>query len=225
MGTIFRLSVVLIGIVWGFSDQILDVIDRILVPMGLQGPNEDLRTWFSVHPNLVAEFGPWILIGGGLFSLLMMDILRPIFLKLRGAALEILYDSNDERFAREEWRTNPAVERTTHCSVGIRNPMQVHSLTNVAISVDRNSFVDEIIVPCWGNKHTVHLEKLDPGATEYIELCVLTDNVRSDKSGALLGKVHRFTIRTKAKGAKEAVAEFEYDPRATPMIRRRSRIR
>ena len=62
---------------------------------------------------------------------------------------------------------------------------------------------------------------IQPGTTEWIELFGFGNKIGGiDCRETVLRRAQRFWIRAKARDAKESVAEFEYDPRMVPMIKR-----
>jgi hypothetical protein len=61
---------------------------------------------------------------------------------------------------------------------------------------------------------------IDPDVTEPIELFDLPLRENLPKYEDFMQNVYTFTLEARCRDAKPCTAEFEYDPKNTPMIRR-----
>lgn len=69
---------ILLGVVWKFPAETLDLARRALTALDLQDTYGAIAAWAAVHPNMGAEFGPWYLIGLGTLSLLASSAWPPV---------------------------------------------------------------------------------------------------------------------------------------------------
>jgi len=175
------------------------------------------------NPVTVAEFVPgfWpiLLFTTGLTVGMWLDAgaLRRKRLP-RARPLEIIYDPNDHRYVHREF-PNGQLKPMTHFTIGIHNGTGNRLLQDVVVSPRRNAFVKAIIEPAWSGARTRLIKRIEPNATEFVELLELADPSVA-AAGAGGDKIRRFAIRVRAKGARGTSAKFEFNPRATPMIRR-----
>jgi hypothetical protein len=184
--------------------------------MELEGLYGELQVWLAAHPNLGAAIGPWVLMGLGAVSLAILHLWPLIVSRLRFEPLEILYEPKDPRFVNREYRSRTMV---TRYRIGVHNATTEHSIHDVVVSADKNLFVENTIEEAWGGTTTQRIDRIDPGATEFIEFFGLADNFGTDDPRDVFSAARRFTIRASAKDTRETLAEFEFDRKTVPMIR------
>jgi hypothetical protein len=137
------------------------------------------------------------------------------------SALEILYHPENKKFVRREYR-KASFEQVTFYSIGIHNTLADRTLYDVVVAPDSNLFVENTILDAWRGLKRQRHEQLTPGSTIYVEFFGLPDNIASDDPSYVFGSIRTFTVRASAKDTKEIAAEFEFNPKELPMIRRLS---
>lgn len=180
------------------------------------------RDW---NPLTIAEFVPgfWpiLLFATGLTIGMWLDagaLGLSRLSRMRRRPLVIVYDPDDHRFVYRAF-PNGQLKPIMHFTIGIRNGAGNRPLHDVVVSARRNAFVKAMIEPAWGGARTQQIKRIEPNATEFVELLELADP-SSAAVGADGDKVRRFVMRVRAKGVRRTSAKFEFNARATPMIRR-----
>ena|SRR5580704_8928647 len=135
-----------------------------------------------------------------------------------GSSLEILYDPLDENFLRVEYPTDDG-DAVIRYRVGIYNPGP-KTLFFPSLRAQESPFVANVIaiahcVPHIGSPTIWQADAIDPNTTEYVELFALEN---SDQ--ARLRQRYTFHLEARAKDVKAAIAEFKYDHRKSPALRR-----
>jgi hypothetical protein len=133
-------------------------------------------------------------------------------------ALEILYDPCDHRFVHREFE-NGQLKSTTCVNIAIHNGLRDTALQDVTISAGKNAFVKSMVEPKWGGSRIHHIDRIEPNATEFVQLFALAEDAPCSPKD-VLGKVRRLVIRARAKNAKGTKARFKFDAHAVPILRR-----
>jgi hypothetical protein len=136
-----------------------------------------------------------------------------------GSSLEILYDPLDENFLHVEYPEDDG-DAVIRYRVGIYNPGP-KTLFLPSLRAQESPFVANVIaiahcVPHVGSPIIWQADAIDPNTTEYVELFALED---SDQ--AKLRQRYTFHLEARARDVKSAIAEFKYDHRKSPALRRR----
>jgi hypothetical protein len=221
----------LAGLAWAFGTWALNGIAAGLSLMHLQSAvfDESLdrmarfqdvaEHWISAHPNL-----GWILIVFAGSFLLGTHAWPAVVRRWKIPALEIAYDNSDPRFVRRKIDIGPTgVDGGEYHAVAIRNNSSNRTLHDVFVVAEGGEFVRSALwISCSGEDATlVPGTDLHPGATEWVELFGFGNRIgEMDCCETVWRRAQRFCIRARARNAKESVAEFEYDPRMVPVIRR-----
>jgi hypothetical protein len=227
--SIALLSILLAGLGWACGKQVLSAIAAVLVRLQWEAAAESMNQvlqfqdrverWISAHPNLgwilVAFAGSFLLAGYGR---------RAIVRRWKAAALEIAYDHSDPRFVRRKIDIGPTgLDGGEYHAVAIRNNSNNRTLHDVSVIAERGEFASYAFWISSEGADATLLPRtdLDPGATQWIELFGFGNNIGEiDCRETVWRRAQTFCIRARARDAKEAVAEFEYDPRMVPVIRR-----
>jgi|GEM_PF-7116283 len=234
MRTLQSISITLIflaGLVWAVGKWVLGGIATILALVHLQSTSlaESLdhlgrlqavaEYWISAHPNL-----GWMLI---LFAgpyLLAKYAWPEVIRRWRVPALEIAYDNSDPRFVRRKIDIGPTgVDGGEYHAVAIRNNSSNRTLHDVSVVAEGGEFVRSAFWISRGRADTTLLPETDirPGTMEWVELFGFGNKIGEiDCRQTVLRRAQRFCIRARARDARESVAEFEYDPRMVPVIKR-----
>jgi hypothetical protein len=221
----------LIGLAWGFGESILYAMGHALAVFDLKPGSFDdhtadlgrlqqlIESWISTHPNL-----GWILIASACALLLAGHAWPKLVRRWQAPTLEIVYDHADPRFVRRKIDVGPTgIDSGEYHAIAVKNNSSSKTLHDVSVVADGGEFIRCVF---WVSRRTQDmtlLEAIDmhPGATAWIELFGFGNGLREiDNFGDVLRRVQRFCIRATARGARESVAEFEYDPRMVPVIKR-----
>jgi hypothetical protein len=139
-------------------------------------------------------------------------------------ALEIAYDNSDPRFVRRKIDIGPTgVDGGEYHAVAIRNNSSNRTLHDVSVVAEGGEFVRSAFWISRRRADTTLLPETDiqPGTIEWIELFGFGNKIGEiDCRETVLRRAQRFCIRARARDARESVAEFEYDPRMVPVIKR-----
>jgi hypothetical protein len=111
---------------------------------------------------------------------------------------------------------------STRFLVGIHNSTHHRSIDDVIVSIDRNLIVENTVEVAWGGALSRKIGRLNPGTTEYVELFGIGDNFGVNDPRDVFSKAQRFVVRVSGIDTKETAAEFEFDVRATPKLRKLS---
>jgi hypothetical protein len=229
--SILLLMVLLAGLAWSVGKWFMRGIAEILALGNLSSASvaaalerlahvqDAMESWISLHPNL-----GWILI---LFAGSLLLVLHggPVLIRPRRMpALEIAYDNADPRFVRRKIDVGPTgVDSGEYHAVAIKNNSSSRTLHDVFVVAEGGEFVRSVF-PMSGRSDDATLlpgTDLDPGATEWIELFKFgSRSGEIDCRETVCRRAQTFCIRARARDARESVAEFKYDPRMVPVIRR-----
>ena len=90
LGSVISAIVILGGIILQGPWHALDVVGRILTMLDMPETFNHLIDWLAAHPMLAVDIGPWILIGGGIASLIAIHAqsLRPLTMRVSGYQIE-----------------------------------------------------------------------------------------------------------------------------------------
>ena len=219
------------GLAWAFGQSLLNGMAAVLALAHLQSTgfavSRDRFTefqgvaeqWISAHPNL-----GWILIGFACPFLLARYVWPGIVRRWKLPALEIAYDNSDPRFVRRKIDIGPTgIDGGEYHSIAIRNNSSNRTLHDVCVIAEGGDFVRFALWISRRRDDTILVSETDlhPGATQWVELFGFGSNIGEiDCHETVLRRAERFCIRARARDTKESVAEFEYDPRMVPVIRR-----
>ena len=137
--------------------------------------------------------------------------------RLKRKPLEIVFDPNDHRFVHREFPNGPS-NPITRISIGIHNSRGNCPLQDVVVIAKRSAFATSTIAPAWGGVRIRRIDHIAPNHTAFVEILAAPDT--PDRSGDGRGKVQRFVIRASGGDTRWTSAKFEFNPSATPMIRR-----
>jgi hypothetical protein len=234
MRTLQSISIALIflvGLVWAFGKWVLVGIAAMVALVHLQSAalaesldsfaqfQDTAERWISAHPNL-----GWVLI---LFAgpfLLARYGWPQVSRRWKFPALEIAYDNSDPRFVRRKIDIGPTgVDGGEYHAVAIRNNSSNRTLHDVSVVAEGGEFVRSAFWISRRSDDTTLLPETDiqPGTMEWVELFGFGNKIGEiDCHETVLRRAQRFCIRARARDARESVAEFEYDPRMVPVIKR-----
>ena len=234
MRTLQSISIALIflaGLAWALGKWVLGGIAAVLALEHLQSASlaawldrlaqfQDIaERWISAHPNL-----GWILILFACPFLLAKYPWPAVVRRWKVPALEIAYDNSDPRFVRRKIDIGPTgVDGGEYHAVAIRNNSNNRTLHDVSVVAEGGEFVRSAFWISRRRADTTLLPETDiqPGTMEWIELFGFGNKIGEiDCRETVLRRAQRFCIRARARDAKESVAEFEYDPRMVPVIKR-----
>jgi hypothetical protein len=225
------LIILVAGLAWAFGRHILNGVVAILSFAHLQSApiadwqeqldrfQDGAERWISAHPNL-----GWILIVFAGSLLLALHGWPAMVRRRKVPALEIAYDNSDPRFVRRKIDIGPTgLDGGEYHAVAIRNNSGNRTLHDVFVVAEGGEFVRSALWVSHGGEDATLMPETDlhPGATEWVELFGFGNNIGEiDCHETVWRRAQRFCIRARARDAKESVAEFEYDPRLVPVIRR-----
>ncbi len=223
--------ILLAGLAWAFGKWILNGIAAVLALVHLQSESaaelldqllrsqDVMERWISVHPNL----GWTLIVFAGSF-LLVTHAWPAIVRRWKVPALEIAYDNSDPRFVRRKIDVGPTgIDGGEYHAVAIRNNSSDRTLHDVFVIAEGGEFVRSAFWTSHPGEDATLLPEtdLEPGAKEWVELFGFGNKIGEvDCRETAWRRTQRFCIRASARDAKESVAEFEYDPRMVPVIRR-----
>jgi hypothetical protein len=219
--TLVSVAVALVGFAWEYPAKVLTAIEHVQTMFALPDASAQISTWFASHPYFANETGPWVLICGGLLSIVFIHVGPPVIARLAFKPLQILYDPDDRKFVLREY-PYASLEMTTRFRIGVSNAMRDRSIDDVVVSADRNLIVENTIEVAWNGKLERRIGRLNPGQTEYVELFGIGDSFCTNDPRDVFHKPQRFIIRASGTHAREDFAEFEFDVRGNPKLRRTS---
>jgi hypothetical protein len=234
MRTLQSISIALIflvGLVWAFGKWVLVGIATMLALVHLQSASlagsldgfaqfqDTAERWISAHPNL-----GWVLILFAGAFLLARYGWPQVSRRWKFSALEMAYDNSDPRFVRRKIDIGPTgVDGGEYHAVAIRNNSSNRILHDVSVVAKGGEFVRSAFWISRRSDDTTLLPETDiePGTMEWVELFGFGNKIGEiDCRETVLRRAQRFCIRARARDARESVAEFEYDPRMVPVIKR-----
>jgi hypothetical protein len=130
--------------------------------------------------------------------------------------IEIVYDPNDHRFVHRDF-PNGQTKPVTRFKIGIHNATGNRLLHDIIVTAGRGKFVKAMVEPAWGGRMQ-RVAQIEPNAIEFIEILGLPDDPAA--AADVGGKPLRFVVRASASDTKRTSAKFEFNVRASPMIRR-----
>ena len=207
-----------LGIVWLSGMKILDWIGRMLDVIQLGDFVTDFQVWLVNHPNLANEYGPWVLIGGGVASLIATHAAPPIYRAWRQEVLEIIYDPADEqgRFGGVgRWRLymsdDPPVEAFIF-RIGVQNNTR-KTICDVTGTVE-GDLIDHPFPVALRFSRTLELkDNLDPGRMLLMDVIAMTRNPADWPEGA-----HQIIVRINGRDTPETMRRFYIDKSRMPAM-------
>jgi hypothetical protein len=172
----------------------------------------------------ISGFWPIFMLATGLvtgmwFESFTVHLLNARRSRSRQVPIAIVYDPDDHRFVHLEF-PNAQLKPVTRFKIGICNGTGNRPLYDVVVSTNRSAFAKSTLEPTWGSR-TLHIERIDPNVTEFVDILGLADNADSSNAN-IRGKAQRFVIRASAQATRRTSAKFEFNSRARPAIRRLS---
>lgn len=142
----------------------------------------------------------------------------------RQSALEILFDPRDTNYVRPI--TGLHGQTGEFFSIGIRNPgnTTIYDITVRALDswFTRTAIAEAALGQSISHHYPVsiiQLAALHPHAPEIVQVFGISYHAASSNPEYIYNTVQRFTLEASAKDTPSIRKEFEYDPKARPMLR------
>jgi len=199
--TIGSILSILLGLLWAFQAKIHDIY-------------VDLHPWLAKPVNLFSEFGPWLLIAGGVLSVTLLHVRPALHRWRRPGPLDIIYEPQKHACVRRRNLRDYHIE--------VRNRARDGTIADVIVTWDETPFtrfIDSKLSRDWLLSPT----SIEASSAVSVFLFSLEDDVQIKESrNGVLGRACVITLRASGNGRRkhEAVARFKYEPGKTPKLRR-----
>ena len=217
--TILPLATAIVGICWQFGMTILSWVGRMLDAVALGDFVTELQLFLVNNPNFSQQFGPWILMAGGIGSLAATHLILPAIKRFGIKEFDIIYDPHDpngkfgviEFFTRDGTDANYTVYIIR---VGVRNNT-TKTLEDVSGTIE-GSFADLFHpsrIQFSGSRKVSG--SVNPGSVELMELFALKG---PPADWDIPEGVHKIIVRVRAKDTQEQCLKFIFDKSKFPPL-------
>jgi len=209
------------GIAWQFGMPILSWIGRMFDLIALGDYVTDLQLYIINNPNLAGQYGPWVLIWGGLGSLVAVNAGPAIYRKIRSSPLEIVYDPADKEgqfggvgdwyFDLGGSSNGPPIQAFIF-RVGVKNNTK-KTIYNVTGTIE-GEMIERSIPVALRFSRTRKLEgNIDPERMLLMDVFGMSPNPKCWPEG-----INQIIIRINGKDTPEAMARFYFDKSRMPAM-------